>query len=272
MATWSIEPTPSTTLASTLPRPEIGRFSTEAILTDVDTLFDDGQAGDSTADVATRDTQGASRGRPLAVRVRPRGLAEFVGQSHLLAKGSALRTAIEQGHPHSMVLYGPPGSGKTTLARIVAERSRAAFEELSAVAAGRAEVRAVIERAAHRRDTGGQQTVLFLDEIHRFNKAQQDALLPAVEEGLVTLIGATTENPAFEVNGALLSRVRVYALQALTPQELETVLRHAIDAGERVADGAATAGRTASRPPPWRWTRTRWSSWRRAAKATRARR
>ena len=119
-----------------------------------------------------------------------------------------------------MVLYGPPGSGKTTLARIVAERSGAAFEELSAVAAGRAEVRAVIERAAHRRDTaggaGGTESILFLDEIHRFNKAQQDALLPAVEEGLLTLIGATTENPAFEVNGALLSRVRVYALQALT--------------------------------------------------------
>ena len=132
-----------------------------------------------------------------------------------------------------MVLYGPPGSGKTTLARIVAQRSGAAFEELSAVAAGRAEVRAVIERAAHRREIGGAHTVLFLDEIHRFNKAQQDALLPAVEEGLVTLIGATTENPAFEVNGALLSRVRVYALQALTAPELATVLRRA--AGGAVA-------------------------------------
>jgi putative ATPase len=183
----------------------------------------------------------AGGGRPLAVRMRPRTLAEFVGQAHLLGEGSALRTAIEQGRPHSMVLYGPPGSGKTTLARMVAEHSRAAFEELSAVAAGRAEVRAVIERAEHRRSlapagTPGAQTVLFLDEIHRFNKAQQDALLPAVEEGLLTLIGATTENPAFEVNGALLSRVRVYALQALTAQDVADLLRRA--SGPEVDDDA----------------------------------
>ncbi|HTZ85268.1 MAG TPA: replication-associated recombination protein A [Solirubrobacteraceae bacterium] len=167
--------------------------------------------------------------RPLAVRMRPRSLDQFVGQGHLLGEGSALRIAIEQGRAHSMVLYGPPGTGKTTLARMVAEHSRAAFEELSAVQAGRAEVRAVIERAEHRRSLGGEQTVLFLDEIHRFNKAQQDALLPAVEEGLVTLIGATTENPAFEVNGALLSRVRVYALKALEPAEVAELLRRAVD-------------------------------------------
>ncbi|MGD1055803.1 MAG: replication-associated recombination protein A [Solirubrobacteraceae bacterium] len=178
---------------------------------------------------------------PLAARARPRSLEGFVGQSHLLGPGSALRTAIEHGHPHSMLLYGPPGSGKTTLARIVAERSQAAFEELSAVAAGRAEVRAVIERAAHRRDTSGTQTVLFLDEIHRFNKAQQDALLPAVEEGLLTLIGATTENPAFEVNGALLSRVRVYALQALTAEEVALLVRRAA-AGTQAGDAPAATG------------------------------
>jgi putative ATPase len=205
----------------------------------MDTLFDEDPADRvakiSPADVASR-SPGAAQGddgRPLAVRVRPVTIDDFVGQAHLLAADSALRTAIEQGHPHSMVLYGPPGTGKTTLARIVAARSGAAYEELSAVQAGRAEVRAVIERAAHRRETSGAQTVLFLDEIHRFNKAQQDALLPAVEDGLLTLIGATTENPAFEVNGALLSRMRVYALQALSAEEVATVLRRA--AGEQIA-------------------------------------
>jgi putative ATPase len=214
----------------------------------MDTLFEDDPADGAAAARADGDRAG---GNPLAVRMRPAGLEEFVGQTHLLGDGSGLRTAIEQGRPHSMVLYGPPGSGKTTLARMVASNSSAAFEELSAVQAGRAEVRAVIERAAHRR-TLGTPTVLFLDEIHRFNKAQQDALLPAVEEGLVTLIGATTENPAFEVNGALLSRVRVYALRELSAREVATVLRRATadadvedDAIEFLAARSAGDARTA---------------------------
>ena len=138
--------------------------------------------------------------------MRPGSLSEFIGQEHLLGEGSALRTALEEGHPHSMILYGPPGTGKTTLARLLALNARAAFEEASAVNAGRQEVRDVLERAEHRRRTSHEGTIFFLDEIHRFNKAQQDALLPAVEEGLVALVGATTENPYFEVNSALLSR------------------------------------------------------------------
>jgi putative ATPase len=167
---------------------------------------------------------------PLATRMRPTTLDELVGQERLLAAGSALRRAIEEGHPHSMILHGPPGSGKTTLARLVAHASDAALEEESAVAAGRAEVRAVIERARQRL-RGGRRTVFFLDEIHRFNKAQQDALLPAVEDGVITLIGATTENPYFEVNSALISRTHLYQLEALGPAQIRTVLERAVAAG-----------------------------------------
>jgi putative ATPase len=191
-----------------------------------DTLFDTSEAPASRTSVPLAD-------EPLAARMRPSSLDDFRGQEHVLAPGSALRTSIEQGQPHSMILYGPPGSGKTTLARIAARHAGAAFEEASAVNAGRAEVRQVIERAEHRRQTSGQATIFFLDEIHRFNKAQQDALLPAVEEGLLTLIGATTENPYFEVNSALLSRCQIYELLPLTREEVAELLRSALRDTER---------------------------------------
>jgi putative ATPase len=165
---------------------------------------------------------------PLASRLRPRTLDEFVGQRGILAEGSALRLAIEEDRVTSMILYGPPGSGKTTLARIVAATTGAAFEELSAVSATVSQVREVIARARERLGAVGGRTILFLDEIHRFNKAQQDALLPAVEEGLVTLIGATTENPYFEVNSALLSRTQIYELEPLTAEELQVVVRRGL--------------------------------------------
>src|SRR6267378_1977533 len=161
-----------------------------------------------------------SASAPLAQRLRPRSLDEFVGQEHVLAEGSALRLAIAEDRVRSSIFYGPPGTGKTTLARIVAVTTGAEFEELSAVSATVKDVREVLARARERLGISGRRTILFLDEIHRFNKAQQDALLPAVEEGLLTLIGATTENPYFEVNSALLSRTRVYELSRLRDEHV----------------------------------------------------
>ena len=167
---------------------------------------------------------------PLALRLRPRTLDEFVGQEQVLGEGSALRLAIAEDRVGSMILYGPPGSGKTTLARIVAQTTGAHFEELSAVSATVKDVREVLAAARERLGANGRRTILFLDEIHRFNKAQQDALLPAVEEGLVTLIGATTENPYFEVNSALLSRSQIYELVPLSDEELELIVRRGAEA------------------------------------------
>ena len=167
---------------------------------------------------------------PLAQRLRPTTLDDFVGQEHVVGPGRALRLAIEQDRVPSMILYGPPGSGKTTLARIVAQTTGAEFEELSAVQATVANVREVLKQARERLGTSGRRTILFLDEIHRFNKAQQDALLPGVEEGLVTLIGATTENPYFEVNSALLSRAQIYELEPHSIDTLRGVVRRGAEA------------------------------------------
>ena len=181
---------------------------------------------------------------PLAWRVRPHTLDEFVGQTHVLGEGSALRQAIAEDRVPSLVLYGPPGSGKTTLARIVAATTGAEFEELSAVSASVADVRAVLGRARDRLGGNDVRTILFLDEIHRFNKAQQDALLPAVEQGLVTLIGATTENPYFEVNSALISRLQVVQLEPHGEEQLvEIVRRGAAELGADVPDELAHADR-----------------------------
>ena len=146
---------------------------------------------------------------PLAARMRPRALAEIVGQEHILGHAKTLRRAIEADRLPSLILWGPPGSGKTTLAQVIANTTRSAFAPVSAVSAGVADLRRIVKEAAERLADSGQRTILFIDEIHRFNKSQQDAILPYVEDGTVTLIGATTENPSFEVNSALLSRARV---------------------------------------------------------------
>ena len=194
-------------------------------------LFDPPTASDSSATSA-----------PLADRMRPRNLDEVVGQGHLIGAGKVLRRALEDGNLHSMVLWGPPGTGKTTLAQLVATVAGARFVTFSAVMSGVKEIRQVTAEAEADRRQRGRRTILFVDEIHRFNKAQQDAFLPHVEKGNITLIGATTENPSFEVNAALLSRCRVYVLQALTDDDVVTILDRALADAER---GLGRPGATA---------------------------
>src|SRR3954469_6465680 len=169
---------------------------------------------------------------PLAARMRPRSLDEFVGQQHLLWAGKPLRESIERGTVTSMVFWGPPGTGKTTLARLIARYTDREFVPFSAVTEGVPRVREIVREAEARLETG-RGTILFADEIHRFNKAQQDAFLPHVEAGTITLIGATTENPSFEINGALLSRVRVFVLRPLAPDDVQRVIRRALGDAER---------------------------------------
>jgi len=165
--------------------------------------------------------------KPLAARMRPETLKQYIGQQHLLAPCKPLPRAIEAGHLHSMILWGPPGTGKTTLAEIIARYGNADVERISAVTSGVKEIREAIERARHSRQVG-RRTILFVDEVHRFNKSQQDAFLPHIEDGTITFIGATTENPSFELNSALLSRARVYLLKSLTTEDIEQVLDQAM--------------------------------------------
>jgi len=180
------------------------------------------------SDNTAPDTLDRGFDAPLAARIRPQTLDEIVGQEHILGPGKTLRKAIEADRVPSLVLWGPPGSGKTTLARVIANTTDAFFAPVSAVSAGVADLRRIVKEAADRYAESGQRTILFIDEIHRFNKSQQDAILPHVEEGTVTLIGATTENPSFEVNSALLSRSRVIVLRALGPDDLNGLIDAAI--------------------------------------------
>ena len=174
-----------------------------------------------------------SREAPLAARMRPRTFDEYVGQQHIVGPGKVLRLSIEADSLPSIILWGPPGSGKTTLAHLIANLTQSHFDPVSAVTAGVADLRSVVAKARERRGMYGQRTILFVDEIHRFNKAQQDVILPHVEEGTVTLIGATTENPSFEVVAPLLSRCRVFALKALTDEDVAAVVQRALEDDER---------------------------------------
>ncbi|WP_260259397.1 replication-associated recombination protein A [Vibrio intestinalis] len=170
--------------------------------------------------------------RPLAARMRPQTLDQYIGQQHILGEGKPLRRALEAGHIHSMILWGPPGTGKTTLAEVAANYANAEVERVSAVTSGVKEIRAAIERARENK-LAGRRTILFVDEVHRFNKSQQDAFLPHIEDGTVTFIGATTENPSFELNNALLSRARVYKLTSLATEDIQRALQQAINDKER---------------------------------------
>ncbi len=196
---------------------------------DQSSLFGSG----SVPSVQKNTSSSASTGEPLAARMRPRTLDEILGQEHLLAPGRVLRRSIEEDRIPSMILWGPPGSGKTTLAEVIARLTHAHFVTLSAVSAGVADLRKVVEDARKLRQFSKQRTILFIDEIHRFNKAQQDAVLPHVERGVITLIGATTENPSFEVNSALLSRTRVFTLKGLNEEQILTILHRALNDKER---------------------------------------
>lgn len=166
--------------------------------------------------------------QPLAARMRPATLEQYIGQQHILGAGKPLPRAIVAGQLHSMILWGPPGTGKTTLAELIGHYGQADVERISAVTSGIKEIREAIERARQNRHAG-RRTILFVDEVHRFNKSQQDAFLPHVEDGTITFIGATTENPSFELNSALLSRARVYLLKALTAEDIEQVLQQAMN-------------------------------------------
>jgi len=195
------------------------------------------RADDAAESLFEEDRQAAREGKggvmPLAARMRPRTLDEFVGQDHIAGPGTWLRTAIETDQLSSVILYGPAGTGKSTLAHIIAHHTKAKFEKYSAVTSGVADIRRVIQQAQQRMKAQGQKTILFVDEIHRFNKAQQDAFLPFVEDGTITLIGSTTENPFFEINAPLVSRSRIFVFESLTPEQIGTIVDRTLADKER---------------------------------------